>query len=241
MKSIYLTALTHPLNTATLALAAAAGLCAAWWLFPIGIALWLIMVINIARDPAAKTQQAMDSRVPLASNLQPLFDRVERVQLKILHAVEDADDAMKKVLQPIQAEADALTDRAYKLCRRMTTLENYRLVSQTSSNARADLDLINEKINRATDPIVKRELEETRKSMETRAQKMEAVSNQILRVEAQLLSLANAMDTSLTEIMRLQAADPAEAAAAVPDIVQTLKGQMEQLRKFEKEISKRQQ
>jgi chromosome segregation ATPase len=241
MKSIYLTALTHPLNTATLALAAAAGLCAAWWLFPIGMVLWLIMVINIARDPAAKTQQAMDSRAPLASNLQPLFDRVERVQIKILHAVEDADDAMKKVLQPIQAEADALTDRAYKLCRRMTSLENYRLVSQTSSNARADLDLINEKINRATDPIVKRELEETRKSMETRAQKMEDVSNQILRVEAQLLSLANAMDTSLTEIMRLQAADPAEAAAAVPDIVQTLKGQMEQLRKFEKEISKRQQ
>ncbi len=239
MRSIYLTALTHPLNTTTLALAVAAGLCAAWWLFPIGIVLWLIMVINIVRDPSAKTQQAMDSRAPLASNLQPLFDRVERVQLKILHAVEDADDNMKKVLQPIQAVADTLTDRAYKLCRRMTALENYRLVSQTSSNARADLDLINEKINRATDPIVKRELEETRKSMEARTKKMEDVSNQILRVEAQLLSLANAMDTSLTEIMRLQAADPAEAAAAVPEIVQTLKGQMEQLRKFEKEISKR--
>ncbi|MBI4630593.1 MAG: hypothetical protein HY740_02550 [Chloroflexi bacterium] len=146
---------------------------------------------------------------------------------------------MKKVLQPIQVEADALTDRAYKLCRRMTSLENFRLVSQTSSNASADINLINEKINRATDPIVKRELEETRKSMETRSKKMDDVSNQILRVEAQLLSLANAMDTSLTEIMRLQAADPAEAEAAVPDIVQTLKGQMEQLRKFEKEISKR--
>lgn len=239
MKSIYLTALTHPLNTATLALAVAAGLCAAWWLFPIGIVVWLIMVINIVRDPSAKTQQAMEARAPLASNLQPLFDRVERVQLKILRAVEDADNDMKNVLQPIQVVTDALTDRAYKLCRRMTSLENYRLVSQTSSSASADINLINEKIERATDPIVKRELEETRKSMEARAKKMEDVSNQILRVEAQLLSLANAMDTSLTEIMRLQAADPAEAAAAVPDIVQTLKGQMEQLRKFEKEISKR--
>ncbi|MBI4630594.1 MAG: hypothetical protein HY740_02555 [Chloroflexi bacterium] len=56
MKSIYLTALTHPLHTATLALAVAAGLCAAWWLFPIGIVLWLIMVINIVRDPSTKTQ-----------------------------------------------------------------------------------------------------------------------------------------------------------------------------------------
>jgi hypothetical protein len=239
MRSIYLTALTHPLNTTTLALAVAAGLCAAWWLFPVGIVLWLIMVINIVRDPSVKTRQEMDSRAPLASNLQPLFDRVERVQLKILHASDDASNDMKKVLQPIQVEADALTDHAYKLCRRMTSLENYRLVSQTSSNARADIDLVNEKINRATDPIVKRELEETRKSMEARTRKMEDVSNQILRVEAQLLSLANAMDTSLTEIMRLQAADPVEAAAAVPEIVQTLKQQMEQLRKFEKEISKR--
>ncbi len=33
-------ALLHPLNLATLALAAAAGLCAAWWLFPLGLLVW---------------------------------------------------------------------------------------------------------------------------------------------------------------------------------------------------------
>jgi hypothetical protein len=238
MRSIYITALTHPLNNATLALAAAAGLCAAWWLFPIGIVLWLIMVINVVRDPSAKTRQEMDDRTPLASRLQPLFDRVERVQLNILHTIGDVDEDMKAVLQPIQAEANALTNRAYKLCQRMTALENYRMITQTSSNAKADLDLINEKINAATDPIVKRELEETRKSMETRSQKLGEVSNQLQRVEAQLLSLANAMDTSLTEIMRVQAASPDEAKQAVPDLVKTLKQQMEQLKAFEKEIGR---
>jgi chromosome segregation ATPase len=238
MRSLTLTAFTHPLHLTTLALATAAGLCAAWWLFPIGLILYVLMVVNFLRDPSMQTQEAMNARAPLASNLQPLFDRVERVQLKILHATDDADEQMKKVLRPIQAEADTLTDRAYKLCRRMTALENYRAISQTSTNLTADLALINEKIERATDPIVKRELEATRKSMQTRAEKMTQVSNQIQRVEAQLLSLANAMDTSLTEIMRLQAADPTEAQAAVPEMVKELKRHLAQLMAFEKEIGK---
>jgi hypothetical protein len=52
MRSPLLTALFHPLNLTTLAVAVAAGLCAAWWLFPLGLLVWLIMVVGVARDPA---------------------------------------------------------------------------------------------------------------------------------------------------------------------------------------------
>lgn len=38
-------ALTDRMNLATLGIAIAAGLLAAWWLLPIGLVVWLIMVI----------------------------------------------------------------------------------------------------------------------------------------------------------------------------------------------------
>lgn len=44
--------LTHPLNIAMLLLALFAGAFAAWWLLPIGLLFWLVMVWNVARMQA---------------------------------------------------------------------------------------------------------------------------------------------------------------------------------------------
>jgi hypothetical protein len=40
------TAFLHPLNILMLVLAILAGIFAAWWLAPLGLLLWLIMVFN---------------------------------------------------------------------------------------------------------------------------------------------------------------------------------------------------
>ena len=45
------TAFTDRMNLATLGIAIAAGLLAAWWLLPIGLAVWLIMVIVTVNGP----------------------------------------------------------------------------------------------------------------------------------------------------------------------------------------------
>ncbi len=50
MNSRWLNALRQPFTLAMLPLSVAAGLCAAWWLFPVGLGLWALMVVISARD-----------------------------------------------------------------------------------------------------------------------------------------------------------------------------------------------
>ena len=46
--------ITDKLNLALLAVALVAGACSAWWLGLIGILLYLVMVVVVARDPSLK-------------------------------------------------------------------------------------------------------------------------------------------------------------------------------------------
>jgi hypothetical protein len=72
-------------------------------------------------------------------------------------------------LQPVQAEIDVLTNQVYALCKRMTVLENYRLVSQSRSDLETDLQQIKAKINGTEDSLTQREYEESRQSLQERA------------------------------------------------------------------------
>lgn len=48
------TALTDRMNLAMLGISIVAGLLAAWWLLPIGLAVWLIMVIVTVNESASR-------------------------------------------------------------------------------------------------------------------------------------------------------------------------------------------
>ncbi len=52
MSTPFLAALRQPRNLAMLPLSIAAGLCAAYWLLPVGLVLWLIMVLISSRSPS---------------------------------------------------------------------------------------------------------------------------------------------------------------------------------------------
>ena len=52
MSASFLTALRQPRNLAMLPLSIAAGLCAAYWLLPVGLVLWIIMVFISSRNPS---------------------------------------------------------------------------------------------------------------------------------------------------------------------------------------------
>jgi hypothetical protein len=56
MKSNYRAALRQPLNMAMLIATFLAGLIAAWWLFPIGLALWGFMVWGVAMHPVTQLE-----------------------------------------------------------------------------------------------------------------------------------------------------------------------------------------
>ena len=62
MRSPILSSLFHPLNIAMAGLAFFAGLVAAWWLFPIGLLLWVVMVVVVSRDRALRFNHQIQQR-----------------------------------------------------------------------------------------------------------------------------------------------------------------------------------
>ena len=234
-RSPLLTGLIHPLNLLTLGLTVFAGLVVTWWLFPVGVLLWLIMVVAVSRDPSLRISHEMQRRAPLAQRFQRYFDRIERAQVGVFNSLSTAPAPVRRALQPVQTEIDGLTNQVYALCKRMTVLENYRLVSQSRSDLEADLQQIETKINGTEDSLTKREYEESRRSLQERLSKLQEVSTQLDRVEAQLMSLSNEMDGIVTEVIRLQAMGHKEAARFVPTVTQKLREQATQLKAFERE------
>jgi hypothetical protein len=237
MRSPFLTGLLHPLNMAMLGLAAIAGLLAAWWLFPLGLLLWLVMVVVVSRDPSLRISHEMHSREPIARRFQSYFARIERAQVRVFNSLASAPSRTRKALEPVQDEMESLTKQVHRLCRRMTALENYRLVSESTTNLQDDLNQVDGAIARATDPRVKQEYEDSRRTLLERIAKLKLVASDVDRVEAQLLGLANEMDGIVTEVIRLQAAGPVEAGRQAPSLVSRLREQAEEIEQAEREAA----
>ncbi len=237
MRSPILTALLHPLNIFMVGAAVFAGLMSAWWLFLVGLLFWAIMVFNVARDQSLRFNYEMQQRSPLAQRFQRYFDRIERSQVGIFNTLSSAPPQTRKVLEPIRQAVDTLTQDAYALCQRMTSLENYRVVSQSQTDLSTDLEHINEVIASTEDPLVRREYEESRQALQERLAKLQAVSTQLDRVEAQLMGVANEMDSIVTEVVRLQAMGPDSAKAYAPELLTRLRQEAAQLKAFEMEAA----
>jgi len=235
-RSPWLTALINPVNLAMLALAVAAGLCSAWWLLPLGLLLWLVMVLAIARDPSLMISSAMESREPLAARFQAPFDRIERSQVSLFNTLASADPRIRSAFHQVQAETDSLVNQAYLLCQRMSALENYRLVTTASGNLDGELKRLQGQVDAATDAVVKREYQQSLAALQDRVTKLHTTETQLDRVEAQLSSLASQMDAALTEVVRIQSLGPAVAAGQAAGLAQTLHKQTDELVAFQKEL-----
>jgi chromosome segregation ATPase len=235
-RSPWLTALINPLNLAMLALVVAAGLCSAWWLLPLGLLLWVVMVVGVARDPSLVISSTMESRAPLAARFQAPFDRIERSQVSLFNALAAADPRIRGAFRQVQAETDGLVNQAYLVCQRMSALENYRLVTQAGGNLDDEVKRLQGQVAGATDSVVKREYEQSLASLQDRVNKLHTAQTQLDRVEAELSSLASQMDAALTEVVRIQSLGPNMAPSQAAALAQTLHKETVELAAFEKEV-----
>ncbi len=235
--SPFVAALLHPLNLAVLALAAAAGLCSWWVFFPLGLLLWGIMFLLVYRDPALRLRHTVQQRTSLTKRFQERFDRVERSQVAVFNALTSAKPNVRRALQPVQDAIGQLTDRAYSLCVRMTALENHRLVTQANRNPADDLAQVEQKIAATSDPMVKREYEETRRALQVRIANMQAITVLLDRSDAQLTSLSSALDELQTDIIRVQILDVKAIRTELPGLLAKIRTQMVQLREFEEQAA----
>jgi hypothetical protein len=237
-RSPFLDALLNPLNLVMLALAVAAGLCATWWLFPLGLLVWGLMVIFIARDPSRRLNYQADARAAaLSPRFQKLYDRIVRSQMRIFNTLNGADGRTRRALEPVHAEVEALTDQVYQLCLRMTGPENYMKISQANTDLQGERALIVLSLDGIADPVVKREKAEALKALDNRIQQVKNVSQLLDRVEAQAGSVVNALDAALADIIRLQALGAVQAEKQAAPLLQQLRDQIAQLKAFEAEAA----
>ena len=237
MHSPTFNALMNPFCLATLAIAAAAGLCSSWWLFPLGLLVWALMVVFLATDPSLRINYEMEARAAaLSPRFQQLYNRVVRSQVRIFNTLGSGDGRTRRALESIHSSVDALTDQVYALCQRMTGAENYMKVTQASTDLQGQRALLVLSLDGIADPVVKRQKEDALKALDNQIQQVKNVSQLLDRVDAQVTSAAGSLDAILVDIVRLQAlgADQAEKQAA--PLLQQLQEQIAQLKSFESEI-----
>ncbi|HVN54970.1 MAG TPA: hypothetical protein VMT46_11620 [Anaerolineaceae bacterium] len=236
--SPWFSALFNPLNLLMLVVSIAAGLLAAWWLFPVGLVLWAIMVVSIAREPATVLNQTVQSRMALPQRFQTSFNRIEKSQINLFNTISGCEPGTRRALQPLRSQVDELVNQAYRLCQRMTPLENYCiLTTQSTANSESQLNDLSYKIQSATDPLVKRESEEAYAALNDRLKKLKEASTILDRVEAQLISLANELEATLADVIRFQSLGSRTASQQAPQLVARIKSQIEQLHQFDAEAT----
>ena len=237
MRSSLKVAFFNPLNLAILILAVIFGLCAAWWLFPVGLIVWGVMFTKVYRDPALRLDQTIQSRTPLVQRFQKPFDRIQRGQISLFNNLHYAKPEARQSLQPLQNAINSLTDQAYNLCLRMTALQNYYLVRKNNRDFEGESFVLKVKIDNATDEKTRKDYEESRRVLEEQANNFREISVLLDRVEAQLSSVSSTIDMVLADAIRLQSLPAEEIEKGIPRLLQTIQAQSEELSEFEKEAA----
>jgi len=237
-RSPFLSALFHPLNLSMLALTAAAGLCSAWWLAPIGFVFWLIMVTIVARDPGLQINFTRQSREPLAQRFQTRFDRLDRARASIFNSLQGVSPAFRRNIQPVQDTLEELVEHAYQLCLNLTAMDNNFNVQKISNNFDDDIETMQKNIASASSDNDKKEFEETLKSLQARKTQLKSVGTLLSRFEAQLTGTNNAVDSVVTSIASLKGRDAKQIEGKIPPLLQVLQTEQEELKQFDAELEK---
>ncbi len=236
MRSPFAQALLNPLNLAALALAAAAGLCAAWWLFPLGLLVWVVMVFVVWRDPTLRLTQELETRPTVAYRFQAQFDRIQRAQVALHHQLAAASGGARRAMQPIQELVNQLVDHTHDLCMRMSALENNRKVATMNRNLTEELALIDLKIAQAQDEQVRQRYTDSRKALQNRIDDLNAMGSLLEQFDGQLSTLANVLDNVQSDVVRLLAVRKKDIRQDLEALQQTLQEQIVQMHSIESEV-----
>lgn len=232
MRSPWMIGLFHPLNIMMLAAAALAGLIAAWWLFPIGLVFWLMMVVSVARAPALRLNYQMETRAPVAGRFQQKLDKIQKAQVRLFNAMESASAEVRRQLQPVQDSIGKLTDQAYLLALRLTPQENYRLTSNSEADMRNEIDTYTKAQNLTQDEETRKKYQESVDAVKEKLSRLQKVGTQLARADALLDSLANELDVLLAEVSQIQSMDTKSASESIPPLLQKLHAEADDLKAF---------
>ena len=235
-RSPLLTALFHPLNLAMLGLTAAAGLCGAWWLAPVGILFWLIMVIVVARDPGLKITFMRASRQPLAQRFQTRFDRLDRARVLVFNAMQRCVPPARKAIEPVQIALDQLVEHIFQLSLRMSSMDNNYAVQRATSNFDSDIADLNKKRDAASDAASRKEYDQALQSLKNGQAQLKRIDSLMVRFETQLTGANSSVDSLVTGVVGLQGLNLSQTEERIPSLIKLIETQEEEFRQFDTEL-----
>ena len=221
-----------------LALTIAAGLCSAWWLAPIGLVFWLVMVIVIARDPGIQITFTRQSRQPLAQRYQTRFDRLDRARISIFNTLQGVSPSFRRAVEPVQSVLDDLVEHAYQLSLQMTALDNDFAVQRISSNFDDDIAKMEKNIKETDNAADRREFEQTLESLKVRKTQLKNTNTLLSRFEAQLTGTNNVVDSVVTEVISLKGRSAKNVEEKIPPLVKSIETEQDELKQFDAELEK---
>lgn len=234
-RSPFLTALFHPASLSMLALTAAAGLCAAWWMAPVGLFLWLIIFIVAYRDPALKLGNTVAGRATLAYRFQDKFERVQKTQTSLFITLGSAPAKAQRLLNPIQQAVNELVEQTYQVCLRYANVDNYIAVTRANKNFSDEIEALEGKLVAATDEHVRKEYEEALHTLRAQADNVQRMINLLERFETQLTTLTSSLESIHAEAVRLQTVDEQTIRTTIPDLLRQIEAQSQELKGFERQ------
>jgi chromosome segregation ATPase len=231
---------TNPLRRAArqpwplivLAVAVFAGLRVAWWLFPVGLLAYGVMVLLLARDPALAITRQPRPRIS-SPTFRAQLAAVERSQREIQRNIAQADGPIQRLLTPIAEQTRELVDDAYTLCAKGQVIESYL--------ARTNLQQIQTRIAEADrefrttqDPYIARQLEETINALTKKQRNAADLQTYVGRIEAQLQNINANLDNVLAETVRLRTADTVSADSVTNQVAERLRDLQSDMQTFQR-------
>jgi chromosome segregation ATPase len=226
MKPQYRAAIRQPLNIAMLIATFLAGLIAAWWLFPIGLALWGFMVWGVATHPVTQLESVQPERPTAVPRFQSSLDRIEDSQRQVLNAIGATKNPIRQALTPLQTEVNGLVDKCHAVAQRAIPLETQRQArAKMDSSLESEIATLDQQLAQFTDDGIKKVLEKSRASLQSQLDKRNVLTAQLDHVEAQLNGVATVLERAAVEIARLQKLAGNTAATRIGELTTEVRQQ----------------
>ncbi|PKN99829.1 MAG: hypothetical protein CVU43_14695 [Chloroflexi bacterium HGW-Chloroflexi-5] len=237
-RSPFLTALFNPLNILMLLGAILAGLISAWWLFPAGLVLWLIMVIVVARDPGLQISFTRQSRQPLAMRFQARFNRIDRARMTIFNLSGQSSQSFKLLIDPIEEKLDDLVEQVYQISLRMSALDNAYAIQKISNNFDNEISNLEKQILTTTDPGVKAEYLKALQSLIASKENSTNLAQILDRFQAQLTSTVNVVDSVVTGVASLKGLNEKQIKGRIEPLIEIIENDCKKIHQFDVDVQK---
>jgi chromosome segregation ATPase len=222
MANPYAFAARRPLAILVLLAAIAGGLLLFWWLLPLGLLAYGLMIYLAGRDPALAALSQRPQRPRLSSpQLRGQIAAIERTQQEIGRSVAQADGPVARLLVRIDDQSRELVEQSYQLCERGQVLEAY-LARVNLADLRQRIAATDRQIAATADAYTLQQLQETRAALAEKQRNAAELTTYNGRILAQLQNIHASLDNVLADTVRLRTADAMAADSATDQVARRL-------------------